>query len=363
MYAIETGRIHDLHLVADALTHVFIARGRAREGERLFRRMRTLLAETAPSSLRVRYWVTALEARLLGASTASQELWLACKRFLAELESTGEVLHREQAFARWEDGYIEYTSRPAKARVVLQDGYAFALEAGDIWMAAQIQLTLARAARNQGDIPAAETAVAQGLLLFEQLEDLNSIIEAKLLLGNLAGIAGRYEEAEKLLLAGSAAARASRHPWQLANGGLTKLGMVYFYMGRFEDAFATIAEAQQVIADFSYAWGTAQTNLILGLLHLHLGAFQKAHVLGDEVVATLALLFAAEGKGDAAREIFTATRKHSFVARSRWFAHVIGARMPPAPQRTSADPIELGEPAGLYRELEAIATATLRKWQ
>jgi ATP/maltotriose-dependent transcriptional regulator MalT len=145
----------------------------------------------------------------------------------------------------------------------------------------------ARAARNQGDLAAASAAASAALKLFQTLNDRHSVISIQLLSGNLAAIAGRYDEAERRLQAGIDAERSLNRPWTLANSGLGKLQMVYFFSGRFQQALAPLAEYRQLSEEYGFAWGLAQSGISMGLLHLHLGEYANGQKQGENILGQI----------------------------------------------------------------------------
>jgi tetratricopeptide (TPR) repeat protein len=235
--------------------------------------------------LRILFWATALQVNTLGGLGHRQkadQLWSIAQTYLANLTSQDRDSRAEQAFASYVEGYNLYIQQPNKARQLLLQSHDLALELGDLKLAAAALWVIGLIARNQGDLHKAEATAAKILSLSQTLNDRRSIILAQILLGELAKIDGRYEEAEQQLSAAITAARQYR--LSIAYG-LSKLQMVYIFSGQFRKARPLLAEDRLLNEEAGYTWGVARNNICLGLLHLHEGGrYAEVQKLGEQTL-------------------------------------------------------------------------------
>jgi len=266
----------------------FVIQGYDQEGLYQFNQIWQRLSTTTGSTKRSLYWAAIYRARFisdLGKHAEVQQFWPHCQALLADLAAENEDIRAEQATYHDEEGYRLYFPEPNKAKKIFQQSYEEFKELDDLWSAGYALLSKARAARNQGDLVEAEAATTAGLQIFQALNNRKAIGDAKLLLGYLAGLAGHFSEAEHWLQEGIATARATNNTWHLANDGLNKLGMVYFFSGRFKEAMVPNAEYRLLSEEYGYPWGITQHSISSGLLHLHSGLYTEALKLGKEAFA------------------------------------------------------------------------------
>jgi len=195
---------------------------------------------------------------------------------LADLTAENEDIRAEKAIYYNEEGYRLYFPQPVKAKKLFQQSYEVHKELNELWWAGYALLGKARAARNLGDLVGAESATTAGLDIFQALNNRKGIGDAQLLLGYLAGIGGDFSKAEAWLQEGIATARALKNIWSLANDGLYKLGMVYFFSGRFKEAMLPNAEYRLLSEEHGYPWGINHHSIASGLLYLHRGHYTEA---------------------------------------------------------------------------------------
>jgi tetratricopeptide (TPR) repeat protein len=283
--ALRIRKVDDFEPVMRTLIKVYDAI-RFQEGVLLFDHIRTELIAAPDTPPRILFWVIACQVRALsitGQRAKVRRLWPKGQALLVELTAQNGDLRAEQAFSYHIDGFQLLTQQPAKARQLLQQSYDLAVELGDLWLVGSVLRGLALAARNQGDLAAAEAALTERLAIFQTLHDRQGIVLTQLMLGNLAGIDGRYDEAEKQLLSGIDAARLLQ-PTMVAYG-LNKLQMVYFFSGRFEDARAPLAEEGLLCDETGFIFGVARNKVSQGLLYLHQGRYREANEEGEKTVS------------------------------------------------------------------------------
>ncbi|MCP4359149.1 MAG: hypothetical protein GY796_14130 [Chloroflexi bacterium] len=147
------------------------------------------------------------------------------------------------------------------------------------WLARNL-IGLARAARNVGDLDLARDAMVQSFSLFQALGNPLRQIEARILMGNLATVAGHYDEAERWLHEGIAQLRHINHP-ELLGLGLWYLGTAQMFNGRFEAALQTNQERQRVDEELD---NPSRARLFEAQIRLHLGEYEQSAMLGQEAL-------------------------------------------------------------------------------
>ena len=226
------------------------------------------------------FWVMAWRINLLDVLLKLSESQLETpklKTLLADLALKDIDLRAEQAFLYFIEGYQQYFHQPVKARQLLQRSYELQLEIDDRWLPGYTLMGIARAARNQWDMEGAQAAATASLALFRASNDQSAIGRALCLIGSLAGIGGRYVEAERWLQEGIAIARRMNRLWTLViDGGLEKLRMVYFFSGRFEEALLPNLEYSRLSEKYGYAPGMIMSKISQGQLCVHLGRYSEA---------------------------------------------------------------------------------------
>lgn len=284
--ALRIRRLGEFDHIIRVLAHFYTTQGRSQEGIQLLDHIRTQLAASPEPPPRILFWATAMLEKVfgyLGQPTDAEKLRPTRQALLADLASQGLDVRPEQAFAYYIDGYTFYIKQPGKARRLAQQSHDLALELGDLQLAGQALWVIGLAARNQGDLEEAETAIAEYLSLFQNLNNRQNIIYAQILLGELARIGGRYEEAEQQLSAAITSARQYRLP--SIKYGLCKLWMVFIFSGKFEKARPLLAEDRLLSEESGYTWGIVRNNLFQGLLHLHeKGCYSEAKDLGEQTI-------------------------------------------------------------------------------
>ena len=284
--ALRIWRIGEFEQVIRVLTDVYETQGRPQESVQLLDHIRTQLATSPEHPPRILFWATAMQERVLGyigQPTNARQLRPKRQALLADLASQNLDIRPEQAFSYYIDGYNLYIKQPDKARRLAQQSHDLALELGDLRLAGQALWVIGLAARNQGDLDGAEAAIAEYLSLLQTLNNRQNIIYAQILLGELAMIGGRYEEAEQQLSAAITSSRQYRLP--STKYGLIKLQMVYIFSGQFKKARPLLDEDRLLNEESGYTWGIVRNNLCLGLLHLHEeGRYSEAQELGEQTL-------------------------------------------------------------------------------
>jgi len=290
--ALQQQRLDNFVPVIRALGRYYGYQLHSTEAISLFDHILAQLATIPGAPSRILFWVIAWQVKALGAvgqKTKANELWAVGKNHLVNLTLQDNDSRAEQAFAAYIQGYDLYMERPNEAQRLLQKSYELATVLGDSWLAGHVSRVMGLAARNQGDLAAAEAAASRSISLFKTLHDRRNIVSAQILLGDAAGIDGRYEEAEQQLSAAVAMARQDRLP--PLEYALSKLSMVYFFSGQFQKARTSLAEDRLLSEKSDFTWGIVRSDINLGLLHLHgdgnyleaLKKAQKALQMGREI--------------------------------------------------------------------------------
>jgi len=263
----------------------FNIQGYDQEGLNQFNQIWQQLINAAESTTRSLYWALIYKVRfsnILGRYPEVLQFWPHCQTLLADLAAENEDIRAEQAIHYSQEGYRLYFPQPVKAKKLFQQSYEVHKELNELWLAGYALLSKARAARNLGDFVDAEATTTAGLKIFQALNNRKGIGDAQLLLGYLAGLGGHFSEAEHWLQEGIATARTLNNALRLANDGLNKLGMVYYFSGRFKEAMVPNAEYRLLSEEYGYTFGITQHNIALGLLYLHRGLYTEALEQGKE---------------------------------------------------------------------------------
>ncbi len=279
--AVRIGRTDDFKPLLDSFAFYYEIHNVPIDTNFFYDSIRLKLAADPNTSKRTLFWIMARQVDILhalGHDTTAEQLWPEGQRLLADLVLQQGDTRAELAYAHFIDGFKLYQKRPRKARQLLQQSYDLALESGDLLLAAQALMASARAARNQGDLPAAETLLVESITLLQKLDYQRGVVACQFLLGELAGIAGRYEEAEKRLLAAIEVSRIL--PSSDFSYGLAKLQTVYFFSGRFKEAEVLLAEEKLLHEESGFTWGSIRCHICLGLSYLHESRYAEAQEEG-----------------------------------------------------------------------------------
>ena len=293
--ALEDQSTKNLDQVIRYLGLYFVIQGYDQEGLYQFNQIWHQLFNAPESTKRSLYWAAIYKVRFLsviGRHAEVQRFWPHCQALLADLTAENEDIRAEQATYYGEEGYRLYFPQPIKAKELFQQSYEVHEELNELWLAGYALLGKARAARNLGDLAGAEAATTDGLEIFQSLNNRKAIGDAQLLLGYLAGLGGNFSTAEHWLQEGIATARTVNNIWSLANDGLNKLGMVYYFSGRFKEAMTPNAEYRLLSEEYGYPWGILHHETASGHLNLHSGLYTEALKQGKQ-----AFLLASENKG------------------------------------------------------------------
>ena len=285
-HALRIMNIDAFELVMRTLALFYENQNRPMDRILIFDRIRTQLATVPEKPSRILFWAITWQVLALdnlGHTVRSGQLWSEGQTHLAALISQNRDTRAEQAISSYIDGFRLYIEHPVKARQLLRQSYNQAFELNDMRLAGYALMAFARAARNQGDLAAAEAAIVDSLTLFQTLNDRRGIILAQILLGELAGIEGRYDEAEQRLLVGIGAARLNSS--HLLAYGLIKLQKVCFFWGRFEKVAILLAEDQLLNEESGYTWGVVRNSICRGLLHLHEGRYTEPYLEGKKALS------------------------------------------------------------------------------
>ena len=342
--ALEDQRTKNLDQVIRYLGLYFIIQGYHQEGLYQFNQNWQQLFNAPQSTKRSLYWAAIYKVRFLsviGRNAEVQQFWPHCQALLADLTAENEDIRAEQATYYGEEGYRLYFPEPNKAKKIFQQSFEIHKELNELWLAGYALLSKARAARNLGDLVGAEAATTAGLEIFQALNNRKAIGDAQLLLGYLAGLGGNFSTAEHWLQEGIATARTLNNIWSLANDGLNKLGMVYYFSGRFKEAMVPNAEYRLLSEEYGYPWGIIHHETASGNLHLHSGLYNealeqgkqafslasenKADVMMSEALILLAQAQMALGNIETARTHLQESEKQ-FLARSVGTAHYVAGR-------------------------------------
>jgi hypothetical protein len=105
------------------------------------------------------------------------------------------------------------------------------------------------------------------------------MLEARLVLGNLANAAGNHDAAEEILRAGLAELRPMRQPKLLAVG-LAYLSAAQFLKGRFQPALETDRERREVARRLG---SSQRTRGLEAWVWLHLGDYARSAALAEKL--------------------------------------------------------------------------------
>jgi tetratricopeptide (TPR) repeat protein len=287
-HAVQTNNFDVLVGVIRGLGSHYAAQSAHQECVRFFDQLLTPLSQDTSTPPRLLFWLIIWQITMLnsiGKETKAWKMWPKSQALLQGLAQEEDDVRAEQAFANYVEGYYLHNRQPEKSRELFQQSCDLEIELENHAAAGFVLIGYARAARNQGDHEAAEAATAEAIALFEAVNDRRLIAMGQRLMGTLLGVAGRYEEAELILTEAIRETRQMNLNWDLANGGLSKLRMVYFFSGQFEDALVPNAEYQALSEDHGYDWGVVVSKVVQGQLYLHLGRYAEAREQGESATS------------------------------------------------------------------------------
>ena len=286
-HSLDSKRLERLDKVIRRLSLFYMMQSHLQEGVFLINHILTQLSTERDVPAGILFWLIAIKLDFLeslGRGDESSKLRSQCQELLEKLSFNTVDIRAEEAFLDYIEGFYLYNKQPEKSQQLFQKSYELNITIGDRWFAAYSIMGKGRAARNQGDLTEAEEAIRTSLTIFQDLNYTPGIAQARRMLGVLAGIAGRYIEAEQVIKEGLVLARKMNLIWEVANGGLDKLRMVYFYSGRFEDGLVPNAEYLSISDEYGFTLGVIKYHIAQGLLYLHLGRYMDAQKLGTTAV-------------------------------------------------------------------------------
>jgi DNA-binding SARP family transcriptional activator/predicted ATPase len=269
----------------------------------------------------------------------------------------------------WLQGRFEEGER------LVREGVATSLEAGSRTTLAHTLLSLGEVLEQVGKLPEAQSVLQQSLALYNELGHRHYVTEAHRFLGSVALHRGRYEEARDQAQTSLELARAQGPPYCVGLN-LLLLGCLALAEGAHTQAHQFLREG----ADALRSIGGHQDDKSWA----HVGLALAAHGLGDTpgarhnlchalelaqesgvvspllwALPAMALLLAGQGENERAVELYALASRYPLMAKSRWFADVIGEQIAAAAATLPPERVASAEKRGRARDLEATASGLL----
>jgi predicted ATPase/DNA-binding SARP family transcriptional activator len=261
-----------------------------------------------------------------------------------------------------------------EAERLAREGVATSRESGCRTEYAFTLFNLGTVLEKVGKFLEARSASQQSLADYNELGHREYITSARSFLGSIDLHLGRYEEARDDAQTGLALAREHGPPFcvcknllllgclELAQGVpgaahqlLGESAAVYREVGPKDDlalALACLAIAARGLGDTPGAW----QHLCQAL---ELAAESEAVLPLLWTLPATALLLAGEGKIERAVELYALASRYPFVAKSRWFADVVGDTLAKVAATLPAERVAVLQERGQARDLEATAMELL----
>ena len=200
---------------------------------------------------------------------------------------------------------------------------------------ARVYLAAGRLAREQGDLPEAESLLAQSLALLRTDGDTMRVAQVLGHLGVVAYDQGQFDQAIALH-SESLSLRQASGDWRGVAGTLTNLGEVARHQGNYQRALEFHEQSLGQFQALADPWGIALASMNLGMAAYELGAYSAAAVwfaacvrlsvdTGDH--ASLAECF--EGLALVAAAQSNPERALRLAAAAEQLREMIGAVLPP----------------------------------
>jgi tetratricopeptide (TPR) repeat protein len=260
------------------------------------------------------------------------------------------------------------------AEVLAREGVATSLEAGSRMRSALPLLNLGEVLEKVAKFSEAHSVLQQSLELYTDLGRRDYITIARSSLGGVALHLGRYEEAREHAQIGLALAR--EHGSQYCIGpNLLLLGCLEAAQGEPTTAYQLLEESTAI-----YREGRPRDDLALALACLSIAARglgdtpgARLHLCSALEIAqesgtvpplmwtlpTTALLMSDEGEKERAVELYALSSRFPLVAKSRWFADVVGNTLAEVAATLPAERVAILKERGQTRDLEATVAELL----
>jgi tetratricopeptide (TPR) repeat protein len=225
--------------------------------------------------------------------------------------------------------------------------------------------------------PEAHSVLQQSLALFNDLGHRNYITETHRFLGSVELHRGRYEEARAQAQTSLEHARVQGPPYCVGLN-LLLLGCLALAEGAHAQAHQILQEGADALRGIGgnrddKSW--AQVSLALAAHGLGDTRWARQHLRHALEIAqesgvalpllwalpAIALLLAGEGEHERAVELYALASRYPFVAKSRWFADVVGNTLAEVAATLPAERVSVLRERGRTRDLQATAQQLLEQ--
>ncbi len=261
-----------------------------------------------------------------------------------------------------------------EAEGLAREGVAASLEAGSRTQWALALVDLGEALEKVAKLTEAHTVLQQSLALLTDLGHRGYITQAHTDLGSVDLHLGRYEETRDHAQTGLALAREHGPRFCVATN-LLLLGCLELAQRAPTTAYQLLEESVAVYQEVGpqddqslaltclaiAARGQGDTPGACQYLRLALAIAQESEAVPPLLWAlpAMALLLADEGENERAVETYALASRYPLVAKSRWFADVMGNQIAAAAAALRAERVALLEERGRVRDLQATAVELL----
>jgi tetratricopeptide (TPR) repeat protein len=303
----------------------------------------------------------------------------------------------QDARRRWEEGlaiYRDLSNQPGiagslsclaeiaslqgrfeEAERLAREGVATSREAGCRTEFAFTLLFLGTVLEKVGKFSEARSTAQQSLAAYNELGHRDYITETHRLLSSIDLHLGRYEEARDHAQTGLALAR-DHGPPDCVCKNLLLLGCLELAQGTPAEAHKFLREGGDAFRRIGGRWhdkSWAQASLALATHGLGDMPGARQHLchaleLAQETgvvppllwaLPVMALLLAAKGEIERAVELYALASRYPMVAKSRWFADVVGRQIAAAADTLPAGRVAILQKRGRTRDLEATVAELL----
>jgi predicted ATPase len=263
--------------------------------------------------------------RLMGYAGLAGLVLDRCLAFLDALESSGQDVRTERAFALLEIGRQVFDLDRARAKRCFERSLDLYQALDDQWGVADTLYMLGWLADGLGDYDRARQALGESLCIRQALGDKQGTANSLALLGLIALRVGQLDQGENLIRQSVALLREMGERVGLADG-LHFLGFGAFLQGRFEHGITLQEECLAIADDLALGHQRGMALQALGTYHANLGLYEQARAhataglaharaLGDLYV--IGVTCSVLGGVSLAQEAYTDAR--------RWFEQSLSA--------------------------------------
>jgi len=261
-----------------------------------------------------------------------------------------------------------------EAERLAREGVATSLNTGSRTQSALALLDLGGVLENAAKLEEAHSILLQSLALFRDLGHRNYVTEVHDFLGSVELHQGHYEEARDHAQTGLALAR-EHGPRYCVGENLLLLGCLDLARGAPSIAHPLLEEGADVyrevgqkdslcVALACLALATHELQDTAGARQHLRQALENAQESGavppfSWALAVAARLMAAEGELDRAVELYAVAWRHPLVAKSRWFADVLGNQIGRVADTLPAERVAILQERGRALDLKDTATELL----